>query len=104
MTADNSPNQEISQDIFVQFIHEWRLAQALFIRLSNTKNSASKIIDNSAAKEISVLVRTADSQSYRLLISRIDSALTLIRPDLGIHYHMHNDADKNLFSLPQPDL
>lgn len=104
MTPSNPHKEQVSQDIFIKFIDEWRLAQALYITLSKTENNATKIRNNNNMKETSVLISTADKRSYTFLISRKDSALILTRPDVGIHYHMHNDADQNLFSLPQPDV
>jgi len=92
--TSSTKKQSISQDLFIKFVDEWRLSQALYVSLDG---------DDAAATNAANVIHLADGSQINLFVSKNDSGLIFYRPDPGIYYHMHNEADKNLLNLPVPE-
>jgi len=90
----STKEQSVSQDLLVKFIDEWRLSQALYVSLDG---------DNSAATNAANVIHLADGSQINLFVSKSDSGLIFYRPDPGIYYHMHNEAENNLLTFPAPE-
>ncbi|MGD2073535.1 MAG: DUF4340 domain-containing protein [Gammaproteobacteria bacterium] len=85
------PEQEVSADRLQQLIDNWRQAVAL---------SVSSL--EAGAQGEPVTLSLADlSREMRFLIGAREPELVLIRPDLGLEYHM-GDAAGRLLKLPEP--
>ena len=84
----------LSQDLFVKFIDEWRLSQALYISLDS---------GNSSIEKPASVIQLADGSRIRIIILKKESGLVFYRPDPGVYYHMHNDTEQNLLKLPEPE-
>ncbi|MFV2056321.1 MAG: DUF4340 domain-containing protein [Thiohalomonadales bacterium] len=91
---DASTNAILSQDLFVKFIDEWRLAQAIYVRLGKAGTTEKPM----AALPIVVIL--ADGQKIGFDIMDEDTGKQLLRPDLGIYYHIHKDTAQTLLNFP----
>jgi hypothetical protein len=82
----NPPDPELSADAIVRLVEEWKRSQALTVRRRQA--------DTPTQGE--VILEFQQPPPLRYEIVRTDPELVLVRPDLGIEYHLSADAAKRL--------
>ena len=90
----SSAAEPISQDRFVKFLTEWQLAHAIYVGLEATKLTPQKPSN-------SIKINLVDGQIISFNILDKESGVQFIRADLGVAYHMHNEAVHTLLNFPQ---
>jgi len=97
-----------SQDTINAFIDEWRHAQALrlsFTPESTQQKTAAQDADTQFPQNINeqqqVIILTGEKRGItRFVIQRDNDNVKLIRQDLGIAYHLSNNAKERLLNPP----
>ncbi len=84
------PAREVSMDDIVQFLDNWRGAQALQV---------TRYRDLPAQGRVSAVMQ--DGSSVEFIIVQREPELTLARPELGLQYHLGSGAGQRLLQLPQ---
>lgn len=80
------PDPAISADAIVRLVDEWKRSQAITVQRKQAVTTAlGKVI---------LQFQEAPPLSYEII--RTDPELVLVRPDLGIEYHLSADAAKRL--------
>ncbi len=87
-----TPERGVSADTVNTFVEAWRHAHAL--RITEVKETAG-------AAAVQVDLRSG--QSLRFHIAARDPELVLMRQELGLQYHLPEDAVRRLLSLEKPE-
>ena len=85
------PQQDVSADRIQQLIDNWQQASALSVKSADTSTAGERI----------EVVLDDPAQVVRFVIAAREPDLVLLRPDLGLEYHM-GDLDDSLLAVPQP--
>ncbi len=83
------PDPSLSADAIVQLVEEWKRSQAITVRRSQA--------DTPAQGRVILEFEAAPPLIYEIV--RTDPELVLVRPDLGIEYHLPAEAAKRLLKL-----
>ena len=85
------PQQDVSADRIQQLIDNWQQASALSVKSADTSTAGERI----------EVVLDDPAQVVVFVIAAREPDLVLLRPDLGLEYHM-GDLDDSLLAVPQP--
>ena len=88
-----SPAGEYSADKLNSFVDEWKHARAVFVSDP----------EKPSAGEQSISIKLSDESSLRFGIVNLNTGLTVVNHQTGLHYHFAADVGEKLLNLPDPD-
>jgi hypothetical protein len=85
------PDPKISADAMVRLVEEWKRSEALTVRRRQA--------DPPTQGKVILEFQGAPPLTYEIV--RTDTELVLVRPDLGIEYHLSTEAARRLLTLEE---
>ena len=88
-----STTNEYSADKLNSYIDQWRHARAVFVSDP----------EKPAAGDQFITITLANKSTLRFGIVKLNTGLTLVNQQTGLHYHFASDVAEQLLKLPEPD-